>query len=313
MAKGTGMARMERPRQVVFNLLKSTWGIEHRETLDLLGTDYVASRYDDSRKTARCREIVNIEPERYVPGTFRPFGETAPTLVSLMHAARRGPKTNGEIVGYFSGEAAGAMRAALDRYGLDGVLFSNTVSDIANDARLSDTDKAHLLVLLFCAAGCTGDVPAAVDETLAANTVMGARFTTYQADEGAQLAGLDEPTEFALLRVDPGGRGGRHVLSTGPGGTVIGRQATEVGSIADVDMQVSKRHARVWRDDDGAWWVQGLGSTNGTVLIDGATRETVVVEPPAAERAGAEPAPVPLRLGDTLVLAGTTQFWVQGA
>lgn len=32
------------------------------------------------------------------------------------------------------------------------------------------------------------------------------------------------------------------------------------------DPYVSSRHARVWSDDDGAVWVEDLGSTNGTYL-----------------------------------------------
>ena len=304
------MTQLERPRQVVFNLLKRTWGIEHQETLALLATDYTAAQYDNERKHARSREVVNIEPEKYYPGMFKPFGQTAAMLVSAMHTARRGPTTNAGIVSFFTHKGLEAMRDALNRYGFDGVLFSNSMMDIAQDERLSNTDKAHLMVLLFCSAGCTGDVRGAVDETLQMNRSMGARFVTTQASNATEIDTADTVYDFALLRIDSGGQGGRYVLSTDPAGTEIGRQALAESAITDVDMAVSKRHARIWRDSAGSWWIQGLGSTYGTSLIDSETHETVIVEPPKAGRAS-QCDPVELHLGDILILADTTQFWVQ--
>ena len=307
------MVSTTKPRQVVFNLLKQTWGITHQEALAILGADYTIANYSGERKTALSREIVNIEPEKYQLATFAPFEESSARLVSRIHRSPRGPVSNEDIVSYLSGEAASTMREALDRYNFDGVLFSNTATDIGQDPRLRNADKAQLLILLFCSAGCTGNVRNAVDETLAANRSIGARFATIKAREKDDVGGNQRMYDFALLRIDPGGQGGRYVLSTKPEGTEIGRQVTSDAGISDVDMAVSKRHARIWRDESGSWWVQGLGSKNGTCIIDGATRETIVVEPPQAQRARTQNLadPVELHLSDVLVLADTTQFWVQ--
>lgn len=50
--------------------------------------------------------------------------------------------------------------------------------------------------------------------------------------------------------------------------------------LEDGTRTVSKSHARLALDQ-GRWWVEDLGSTNGTYLIDGLGRETQV-EPGAA-------------------------------
>ena len=82
------------------------------------------------------------------------------------------------------------------------------------------------------------------------------------------------------------------------------------GSINDVGAGVSRRHARVWCDASGKWYVQGLGSTNGTVVVKGRGKR-IVVEPPRAHRArDFVSQPVPIQVGDRLLLAGTTEFAV---
>lgn len=309
------MVNRAKPRQVVFGLLKTVWGIGHQDSFSLLADEYTASKYNAERKTALSREIVNVELEKYPLCTFKPFELSSAAIVSAMHSAKRGPTSNSEIVKYFSSQASNAMCESLAQNGLSATLFENAMADIVCDDALNCTDKAHLAVLLFCATGCTADVRQAVDDALIANKKLGARFRTTQADDRP----VDEPLmsadgqQFALLRIDAGGHGGQYVLSVDPVGTEIGRQSTAEHAITDVDMSVSKRHARIWRDDAGLWWIEGLRSTNGTKVIDGITREIIIVEPPALERvAGVSYPPREVHLGDIIVLAGTTQFWVQG-
>lgn len=77
-----------------------------------------------------------------------------------------------------------------------------------------------------------------------------------------------------------------------------------------MDGDVSRRHLRVWAED-GRWWAQGLGSTNGSTLISGDTRETRVIEPARVDRErGADYPPVEILNSDTLCLGATTQFLV---
>ena len=59
-------------------------------------------------------------------------------------------------------------------------------------------------------------------------------------------------------------------------GVEIGALATGEGGITD---DVSARHAHIWCDESGAWFVEDLSSTNGTVVVNGATSVCIQVEP----------------------------------
>jgi len=49
------------------------------------------------------------------------------------------------------------------------------------------------------------------------------------------------------------------------GELILGRHGSGPGTLAG-DPEVSRRHARVWRDSDGSWVVEDLGSNNGTLV-----------------------------------------------
>ena len=297
------MGDVLKPRKVLFDRLRKLWGVEHMESYLLF--DSLASGAEDKYTVNR---FVSVDPDDYGLASFKPFDKTSAMVVSSAHSSKRNVDTNERIVEFLAGEGCDEMCESLRYYGSDDVLFRNTMTDIANEQRLSDADRANLAMMLYCESGCTGDVPQAVAHMKEANKIMGARFRTVVADGDTGQAG--DPSELALVRVDPG-TSGRYVLSTDSEGTVIGRSPTAPNAITNVDGVVSKNHARIWRDEEGSWWIEGLGSTNGTVLLDAGSDEEVVVEPPAAEReAGKAYGPVPLRWGDQIVLAGSTTFWV---
>jgi pSer/pThr/pTyr-binding forkhead associated (FHA) protein len=50
----------------------------------------------------------------------------------------------------------------------------------------------------------------------------------------------------------------------GPGNTDLG--AAPDNGIAITARGVSRHHARIWRQADGACWIEDLGSTNGTFV-----------------------------------------------
>lgn len=80
------------------------------------------------------------------------------------------------------------------------------------------------------------------------------------------------------------------------------------GAVSEVGPDVSGCHARLWRDDSGAWWVEGCDSRHGTMLVNGLTGEETVVEPPRGQRDGWQASPVPVAPGDQLRLAASTTF-----
>lgn len=299
---------MDKPRQVVFGILNDTWGIGNYEAFDILGNEYENALVADKHISRLGRRIVNVEPADYYPGTFKPFEQSSASLVSALHAARKGPRDNADIVDYLGGEPVDLLCEALERYGENAVQLRNAMSDIICDDNLSETDRAHLAVLLFCAAGCTADVSFAIEETLSANRHMGAKFRTSESEADS----FDTPEGLILIRIDPEGHSGRYAIDPELGETVLGRMPRSENAITDVGMLVSKEHARIWRDDEGLWWIQGMSSTNGTAIIDGATRKAIVVEPPRSERGSDfKPNPFELHVGDTIVLGRSTQFWVQ--
>ena len=82
-------------------------------------------------------------------------------------------------------------------------------------------------------------------------------------------------------------------------GVEIGALATGEGDITDVGDDVSAHHAHVWCDGQNAWYVEDLSSTNGTVVVNGATNVCTQVEPGRSAR---------LSPGDELRLGESTTY-----
>ena len=71
--------------------------------------------------------------------------------------------------------------------------------------------------------------------------------------------------------------------------------------IIDVDSDVSAEHARIWGGDCDGWLVKDLGSSNGTLSVDGAD---------SAESKGQGDTAVSLHAGDELHVGASTVFAV---
>ena len=295
------------PRLKMCETFQVVWGIGHGDTIWEVSTDFKRGMLDSKYKWNRWN---NLEVFRYPDDAgFRPFSQSALSLIGKMKRANRGPSTNWGIVEYFRDEGIPAMQDVLENVGINATALGNAPYDVATSGDIPEADQAEMMVTLFVAAGCTADPRLAVEEMAQVGKHSGARYLTVDQGDDLWLGeSARGASTLALLRVDPEGDGGRYVVP--PEGVVVGRQATDADDISDVSGAVSKRHLRIWRDHDGTWLVQGLGSRNGTVLIPGDGSPEIVVEPPSSEYRG-ESDPVPLGLGDRLVLAGTTVFWVQ--
>jgi pSer/pThr/pTyr-binding forkhead associated (FHA) protein len=83
-------------------------------------------------------------------------------------------------------------------------------------------------------------------------------------------------------------------LETSP--IIIGRHAPNLGEAVLIQIEddplVSRRHAEIMVDDDGTWWLQDLGSTNGT-RVDGASI-------PAHRKVALSPG-IDVQVGDTVL------------
>lgn len=125
------------------------------------------------------------------------------------------------------------------------------------------------------------------------------------AGRTAALTGADDrPRWLGLLRIVDGVvAGAPQWVEPTATGAEVGALALTEGAVSEVGPDVSARHARLWRDDAGAWWVEGCDSRHGTMLVNGLTGEETVVEPPRGQRDGWQASPVPVAPGDQLCLA----------
>ena len=89
---------------------------------------------------------------------------------------------------------------------------------------------------------------------------------------------------------------------------LLGRRDPQSNIFPEVDLskydpqtKISRRHARIWREG-GAFLIEDLGSSNGTILIGGAT-DSVRLQPRQ---------PHPLASGDRLRLGDTTLHFLMG-
>lgn len=309
------MASAETPTSAMYATLKAL-KISNKEAAGLLLSD--TQKYGDKFLKDRIEERTFLHRLTHgdlgfqAPMYYGNLPQVAQTLCSRVVGGSAPISSMAELAAYLSGEPLNEMVAACKQAGLNGALLSNLVANVQEHRDLSDADKASVIMLAFIGTGCLGNPSEAVrlvNELM--SSIMASGFRTGLMDDSNYVA--EEPPQeekIALVRVIDGGLdlNNMHVLSTDPEGTIIGALATEANSISDVGPLVSKRHVRVFRSPEGAWFAQGLGSTNGTKLIDGATKQETVVEQPKSERSGEDPVAVPLHVGDALHLAGTTVF-----
>jgi len=310
---------METPREVLFRTMQEAWAISNKDLAHaILLEDSVTSGKSPQElvevRSSLSRFVVHVQPGEYTYGWLAPLNTSIPKVMALVKRSKH-PHSSADLVRTLGGQGAADMRAALDAYGLDGALYTNVSARFASDTAASPADVSELLLTLFTATGCLGDVVQAaqcaisVADRLAASAMLKTALPSQ-----ANIAGTSQSLALGLYRCENDVLlSGVYRLSTESAGTEIGAMSLTAHSINDVGYGVSRRHARIWRDDDGAWWVEGLGSTNGTEHI-GADGVRTVVELPRAQRTTGSDAvqshAVRLAPGDRLVLAGTTEFAV---
>lgn len=312
----------EYPSTAMYSTLKQFAGISNKDLAKQLfastysyGGSSIHERFEE--RTFLTRNIVRAEPGSFPESAFLDFPSSARLLCSKILSKQPGIKWRQDVCDYFFDTASMRMCQALKDNGLNDLLYVNMRDQIQKMRLDSLADKAELFVLLFISTGCLGDPARAVEITQQhAQQLVHSELRTVISSNSSFLEADNENTDgfkkIGLCRVISDKLAMPiHLISTQPEGTEIGTLATASGAINNVDMAVSRRHARVFRDETGTWNIQGLGSTNGTTVIRGGTNERIVVEPPRGERKSEEHyAPVPIYPWDTICLAGVTKFVV---
>lgn len=315
------MAHDNSPSSVMYAELK-TLGISNRDTASALldvnrayGDATVLDRINS--RTQLSRSFVHVAPGDVPLFLFKDFTQSSQTLLGRIIAKSR---RNGEadpalmVRDYMAGPAAQTMQQALRDYNIDDNVYRNALAHIANLSLDNETDRALLYLMLFIVTGSTGDPHEGVRtvEQFSSNRV-GASFRTTEAHVGIAEEEPEDDFALGLMRIVGGklkGPDAFYLLNATEKGTEIGTLSSEAGSITDVDADVSRRHARIYKQN-GHWYVIGLGSTNGTTVISGDDKMEHVVEPPKRERErNYSPEPYEIFPTDTICLGSSTRFMV---
>ena len=313
---------IETPSSYMFSDLRKFGRLTNRDAAQELLSATVtyggkAPRMRITDRTFLSRQIVHALPGQTHPELFADFFQSSQTLTSRIIANRPNPVTaREEVRDHYCGEAALGMQQVLRDFDLDDTLYANAISRIAAAKFRTESDRTVLYVMLFLATGCLADPQRAVS--------IVERFVEYKLAMDIGTVEMDVGAEYedrpgserdevvlGLLRISGDtARPPIHPLATTDEGTLVGSLADGESVINDVDVDVSRRHLRIWRDG-ARWYAQGLGSTNGTILIPGDGTDPVVIEPPRAKRAhdGSYP-PVEISNSDVLCLGATTRFLV---
>ena len=306
----------ETPSMVMYAAFKG-FGISNREIAGLLlntrltfDGHMIQSRIDDSSQLSR--RIVRTAPGDLSIGLFNNFSLTCPRLARSLIEKRAVRTCSGdreraarELIVDLSGKCADDMTAALTAHGISEFAYRNMVTYV-NHVELNDeAERAVLHVMLFTVTGCLGNPETASLLTIDyASQFLGADYQTSPAvmSNAPKLMESGNDMGIGLVRmVNNRISAGTHTHALNPKGTEIGLFPQSRHKVNDVGEDASRRHAYVWFEG-GRWLVKDLGSTNGTQVIVGSTKEVVTLDPNGNARE--------LHPTDILCLGTTTRFLV---
>lgn len=313
------------PCFVLFETMKKRGGISYKELASIIlsgkplsdGRSPV-SRIDDRSWVSRF--IVHAPAGTLHDGYFADYSISALRLISRLKS-KRGRSLSGEqIFDMIAVDRRDAMEEALAAHHQDALLYRNVLERLRQNEGFSHDERAEIAMVLFLTAACTSDVRRAADAAMdftksfhgagVATPLVTPRITKRLEDEGASPMAAN--ITIGLLRVKDGYVvGAPHWVTAPSGEMIVGTMASEDNAMTDVESDVSTRHARIWKDDEGRWLIEGLGSSNGTTVLRGSDREVVVVEPPKEGRdEGWASGPIELIPGDEVTFASDSTFVV---
>lgn len=331
------MGRSNTPISTLFDLMKRYYGISHKELASIILSGRPlsdgrspASRVDD--RTWISRFVVHARPDSLQPELFGDFSVGALRIIARMKSQRKGAFTGSQIFHFACGEGARAMMAALEEAGQPTAPYRALLERLAADGSLTVDERAEAAMVLMVSAACTADVERAVGEVRAFAQSMhgnglgtppstalvawgdGAEAAAANGEEAGGAAGaVTGPADagkaggseravpwIGLLRLEDGlVMGEVHWIAPEGAGAIVGSLAAGGGDVCAVAADVSGRHARIWRDESGSWFVEDLGSRNGTALTSALTGERREVAAGCA---------VAVQPGDQLHVGAATTF-----
>lgn len=312
------------PTSAMFSIMKRHGGISYKELAGLIlsGKPRSDGRSPVSRindRTWVSRFIVHAPVGSLQDAYFCEFGISALRVVSRLKSKEGRGLSSQQVLELVCGKQGEPMLEALAACHQDATLYRNALLRLREDAHFDMDERVEVAMVLFVATGCTADVHRAVSYALEfAQSVEGSRLATPRTASPLSAALEQEEGQnenqrpyLQLLRVENGCVvGSPHWVPPTAQDAEIGALALSPHSVTDVGRGVSGHHARIWCDQQGQWFIEGMGSRNGTLVRDGATRKCTVVEPPRDECAGFVARPVRLKSGDELMLASDTAFIV---
>ena len=323
------MNRNDTPIDVFFSILETEFSLGRRAASAALLAD---KKVKWGRKHRNARQIATGPGDKrqltdYVskalPGTIpiealERLEISIPTLMTDIVSAlrtrddlRSDSDSYAHIVRLLTREYAYIMIAALEDYACAADIFDNMLDSIRDMSFEGMRDRACTALALYATSAFLGDVEQAANLTI---QYCNARYGIYLLEEwDPETAALDEdaPMEMGVQRIIRGIiRGRRHTLE--PEGTIFGSlPSTEGDFVADVNNSVSFEHARMFMNEqDGKWYVEGLGGKYGTYIERPGTEGAIVVEPPVDSLAERNSGPVEILPFDVVVM-GSTKFEVQ--
>ena len=317
MEERENMARKDTPSAVMYGKLKS-FVISNRQAANILMNAMLTfdgrmlrDRINESSQLSR--RIVHTLPGELPIGLFNSFPITCPqlyrmTIEKIAIARCGGDHGQARLVldDELKGECHELMLQALRKCEVDDAMYRNMASYIEHADLPSEDNRTLLRMMMFVITGCLGNPrTASVLVVDYATNILGADFNTAQSVISTSMAPTDDQPDIllGLVRIVDGhikADARMHMLN--PEGTELGLLPSAKHVVADVDADVSRSHAFIWRDR-GAWYIRDLGSKNGTRVISGSDGSEVTV--------GVNPAePTPIAATDIVCLGATTRFMV---
>lgn len=300
------------PCGVLYKIASELAGLRKYEEVDycLLSKD----NYDKKGRTSygralrtgtyRTREIIQRDPRMLDVSIFAPPYRAASDLLSYVKSHG---KSEGDIVDYYVSSGAATMCDSLEAYGFDAYIFENAFNDVLRSAVMGLRPPAFSLTLLFVLTAFYGDPRSAY--SLFVEKLERCDLGTDLCTGSLEVTRQEEyRSEYALVRKYDQALGTNfYLLEKSEDGTVLGRAGTSPCAINEVDASVSRKHARIYWEDD-SFYVEGLGSVHGT-WVRHPNSEIETVELPQFDKANLQESnSVKVSVGDEILLGTNTVF-----